>query len=87
MNKVVSYQEAFTAYRNLGWREDHLVEWGAKGADFAKGIEEELNVAKALLSRKFNAKAKANGLDEKLANRIARVENRIFSQVEMTTIH
>ncbi|GAB1663123.1 hypothetical protein ABCW44_09345 [Mannheimia haemolytica] len=86
--KIVSFQEAFDTFRKLGWRMEHLQECGATGADFLSGIEEELNEAKGLLNRKFNAKAKANGLDEKLASRVARIENHIFNTAgKSDTVH
>lgn len=86
--RTVSFQETFNALRNLRWKEEHLIDWGAKGEDFAKGLAEELEVAKALLTRKFNAKAKENGLDEKLALRVARLEADIFNGFTQTnTLH
>lgn len=86
--KIVGYQEALEVARNLRWRMAYLEERGVMGADFLAEINEELNAAKAVLSRKFNAKAKANGLDEMVANRVARIENHIFNTAgNCTTVH
>lgn len=83
--KIVSYQEAFEVSRNLRWRVEFLEECGAMGLDFARGIEEELSRAKALLARPFNKKAKASELDTTLSARVARVEQ--FIQATAQTVH
>lgn len=83
--KAVSFKEAFEISRQLRWRKEYLEECGAKGLDFARGIEEELTAAKALLARNFNKKAKAEELDIKLAARVASIES--FIQTTAQTIH
>ncbi|MGX2949343.1 hypothetical protein ACWIUA_00345 [Ursidibacter sp. B-7004-1] len=82
--KIVSFQEAFEVSRQLRWRMEYLEECGAKGVCFALEIEEEL-AAKAVLARKFNAKAKANALDIKIQARVERIEAFIAETKE--TIH
>ena len=83
--KIVSFQEAFEVSRQLRWRMEYLEECGAKGVCFALEIEEELAAAKAVLARKFNAKAKANALDIKIQARVERIEAFIAETKE--TIH
>lgn len=84
--KAVSYNEAHQAFRNLGWREDFLVENEVNGVEFLKEIKEELETAKEVLSRKFNKKAKESGLFEKLTARVNRIEEQVFSAYQFNTI-
>nr|WP_314738697.1 hypothetical protein [uncultured Haemophilus sp.] len=84
--KAVSYTEAHQAFRNLGWREDFLIENEVTGVNFYNEIKEELEIAKEVLSRKFNKKAKDAGLFEKLTARVNRIEEHVFNAYQFDTI-
>lgn len=85
--KAVSCTEAHQAFRNLGWREDFLIENSVTGINFYNEIKEELAIAENLLSCKFNKKAKDAGLQEKLETRVSRIKNYIFNGYEFNSVN